>query len=74
MSTEIITSETASDALLKLCKAKDGLVPYSAWLFDECPGGDHVSCGLDTAIDVMAAQLDILQQFIDQQGKMKTEV
>jgi len=74
MSIDTITSKEASDALLKLCKAKDGLYPYSAYLFDECSdGGGAVSAGIDTALDVMATQHEIINAFIDQQEKKEVQ-
>jgi len=68
MSTDTITAEQALDAHIKLCKAKDGLRPYSKYLFDECPdGAGAVSAGIDTALDVIARQWDIVYEFICQQ-------
>lgn len=73
MSIDIISAKQASDALLKLCKAKDGLYPYSAFIFDECPQGGSVSAGIDTALDVMAAQYEVIYDFISQQEDAEKE-
>ena len=68
---DTISAKQASDALLKLCKAKDSLHPYIGYLYDECRGADGVSCGLEIALDVMATQIDFVQDFISQQEKME---
>jgi len=68
MSTDTITAEQALDAHIKLCKAKDGLVPYSEYLFQECTDrGGAVSAGIDTALEAMATQWNIVYEFICQQ-------
>lgn len=62
-----ISAKQASDALLKLCKAKDSLHPYIGYLYDECHGADGVSCGLETALDVMCEQYETVWNFVLQQ-------
>jgi len=74
MSVDTITAKEASDALLKLCKAKDGLHPYITYIFEDCPQADAVAAGIETAMDVMATQYEIINDFIDQQEKAEKEV
>lgn len=60
-----VTPGQAMDALLRLCRAKDGIYPYTEFIIDE-PRMRHLSSGLDTLLGVISQQYEIVFDFITQ--------